>query len=84
MKVKDLEWSRKDLIENDTLWTAHTEFGRFTVLNRMTGYGYRDTETMFLPSKGALFNLAQGFDIRNFPDLNLEDAIEEIKRNEVE
>jgi hypothetical protein len=83
MRIKDLTW-RKEKRGNgeETLYTAHTDLGRITVLDRITGWGggLRDIETGYT-DKDDRFWLASGmFDIRRFPDLTLDEAIELIKK----
>ena len=82
MKVKDLEFEITEYCDvEDTLFSVNGDYGRITVLDRMTGFGYPDIETGFKNPEG-LFWLASGyFDIRNFPDLTIEEAIEKIKKN---
>ena len=83
MKIKDLEFRETKPCFDDVLYTTHTELGRITVLDRLTGYSgkIRDIETGFC-DKEDLFWLASGmFDIRNYPDLTIEEAIQKIKDN---
>jgi hypothetical protein len=83
MFVKDLEWKAQVRCDGeDTLFSAFSEIGRFTVLDRLTGFhGYiRDIETGYKDNEG-LFWLASGdFDIRKFPELSLQEAIALIKK----
>ena len=89
MKIKDLVFTEDHVGESNTLYSVNFPFGRLTVLNRLTGYGdgIRDTETGWRegPNTGMEsdnFWLASGgFDIRHFPDLELENAIAFIKQN---
>jgi hypothetical protein len=83
MRIKDLTW-REEKRGNgeETLYTAHTDLGRITVLDRITGWGggLRDIETGYT-DKDDRFWLATGmFDIRRFPDLTLDEAVELIKK----
>jgi len=89
--VKHLGWSKKNLLDDDALYTCELPQGRITVLNRMTGYGngQRDIETGFR-SNGwkdeeadkVKFWLASGmFDIREYPELTITEAIALIKRS---
>jgi hypothetical protein len=83
MLVKDLEWKEEKRCNGeDTLYVAHTDLGRITVLDRITGWGggLRDIETGYT-DKDDRFWLATGmFDIRRFPDLPLDEAVELIKK----
>ena len=57
--------------------------GQITVLDRMTGYGggLRDIETGFIDNDGEFWLASGNFDIRNNPDININEAITIIKRN---
>ena len=86
MQVKDLTW-RESVSSYDQdygtsmLYTTDIDSGRITVLDRMTGFGYRDIETGY-KDKDRLFWLASGnFDIREYPQYSIEEAIELIKVN---
>lgn len=86
MQVKDLTWKENvtsyDQDYNiDMLHIAAIDNGYISVLDRMTGFGYRDIETGYRDKDG-LFWLASGnFDIREYPDYTVEEAIELIKVN---
>lgn len=82
MKVKDLVFEESNPFEDDILFTCKTEFGRITILDRMTGFSWgRDTETGFKDNSD-LFWLASGnFDIRLYPESTIEEAIKKIKEN---
>ncbi len=79
MQVKDLTWkesvtSYDQGYNTNMLHIAAIDNGYISVLDRMTGFGYRD--------KDGLFWLAPGnFDIREYPDYTVEEAIELIKVN---
>ena len=70
------------LAQNDTdkLWKCKTDHGWISVLERSTGYSFRprDTETAFMDHDGS-FWLLQGEDIRNYPGLSMDEAVEFIK-----
>ena len=71
------QWVTSTLV--NMLTTHHG--GSITVVDRMTGFGWRDVETGFRDPDG-LFWLASGnFDITGFPDLSISEAIELIKEN---
>jgi len=86
MKVKDINWIYRDQVE-DSLFSFNTEDTkhRLTVLDRLTGYGdgnIRDIETGYKDLVTNQFWLATGnFDIRKFPELTIEEAIQKIKDN---
>ena len=84
MLVKELDWKEeKRCGGEDVIFTAHTEIGRFTVLDRLTGWGEghsRDTETGFKDKDGK-FWLASGMvDIRKFTELTIQEAVDFIKK----
>lgn len=87
MQVKDLVFNEgMSGIEDtkDTLLTCYTDAGRITVLNRLTGWGdgdIRDTETGFQDARGEFWLASGGFDIRDFPELTVEEAVAFIKSN---
>ena len=69
--------------DTDTLFSATVEgSGRITVLDRMTGYGngQRDIETGFTDEQDKFWLASCGFDIRNYPHLDIDQAIEFIKQ----
>ena len=84
MLVKELDWKKESRMDGeDIIFTVHTELGRFTVLDRLTGWGYvcrRDTETGFKDKDGKFWLASGMFDIRIFPELSLSEAIELIKK----
>ena len=87
MKLKDLVFELETVGESyeeevDYLWSCKVEdVGRITVLDRMTGFGYRDVETGYKDTEGK-FWLASGHkDVRNLnPDVSIEYCIDWIKR----
>lgn len=82
--IKDLEWKHETMCEGeDHLFSAHIEgVGRLTVLDRVTGYGYgvRDTETGFRDTDKKFWLVSGMFDIRNYPDLTIEEAVAKVKQ----
>jgi hypothetical protein len=82
MKIKDLVFKEISMSSPDNFQFAHHgKFGSITVLDRMTGFGWRDIETGFR-SPDKKFWLASGcFDIRSFPELTVSEAIAKIKEN---
>ena len=80
--VKDFVWIRPLTVDDSCLYVYHCEIGRFTVLERTTGFTngegneVRDTETGFR-DKDDKFWLASGMmDIRQHPDLTEEQAMQ--------
>ena len=84
MKVSELEF--KKTIQGggeDTLFGCNTDLGRISILDRMTGWGggIRDIETGYEDKDGKFWLASCGFDIRDFPELEIPQAIEKIKKN---
>jgi hypothetical protein len=72
------EWQPKDY--GDESFAFHTNLGSITVLNRMTGFGHRDTETGFR-DKDDNFWLASGmYDVRESYCKTVGQAIDWIKQ----
>jgi hypothetical protein len=82
MQVKDLVFTEQLYDEcADILYTCLTGKGRITVLDRETGYGFgnRDTETGFTCNSGKFWLVSGNFDIRRYPELSVDDAVDLIK-----
>ena len=77
----------KNVWENDsnTLYSVNIDgYGKITVLDRLTGWGdgtIRDIETGFKDETGKFWLASGDFDIRNHPELSIDDAISLIKDN---
>ncbi len=80
-KVGDLNFKEVPRTEGDILFVHHSELGSITVLDRMTGFGWRDIESGFRAPDGCHWIATGGFDIRNFSELSISDAIDLIKVN---
>jgi len=61
---RDLFHTPKYKFEDDKSLALHTNLGSLTVLNRMTGYGYRDTESGFRDPMGNFWLASGGYDVR--------------------
>ena len=86
MKIKELTFKETKINDEDTIYSAFIGNQRFTVLARMTGFGWRDIETGYCDNYLAPLEMpnmwiATGFDIRNYPDATLEEAAQLIKKN---
>ena len=81
MKVKDLEFTKTTQGDTDTLHSCKGEFGRITILDRETGWGFneRDIETGFKDTKNKFWLVSGMFDIRDYPELAVNEAISIIK-----
>ena len=86
MKIKELAFKETKILDEDTIYSAFVGNQRFTVLVRTTGFGWRDIETGYCdnylaPLETPNMWIATGFDIRNYPDATLEEAVQLIKKN---
>ena len=84
MTISKLEWKVKEICDGeDTLFSAYTDLGRITVLDRLTGWGggCRDIETGYKDNDGKFWLASGNFDIRAFPDKTIEEAVTIIKDN---
>lgn len=67
--------------EDDKQFALHTDVGSITVLDRMTGFGWRDIETGYRSKDGEFWLASGGFDVRDSGVETLGAAIEWVKRN---
>lgn len=84
MKIRELIFEKCAPVAGNTLYSCTVELGRITVLDRLTGYGngtIRDIETGFKDLQGGWWCRPGNFDIRTFPELELEEAIRLIKED---
>jgi len=85
-KIEAINWSVLEG-KDDILfyyWIDQTELSdRITVLDRLTGYsGYiRDIETGYRDINNKFWLASGNFDIRDYPELTIVEAIEKIKKN---
>lgn len=81
--IKDIVWIVEKMSDGeDTLNRANIpNVGRFTVLDRMTGFGYRDVETGFKDMEGKFWLASGQKDVRDYPDMSIQDAVEWVKRH---
>jgi len=70
-----------DQFGTDRQWALHTDIGSLTVLDRMNGFGFRETETGFRAPDGAWWLASGNHDVRLSGALTLGEAIEWVKRN---
>ena len=81
-KIKDIRF--KIIASSDLLYRASIKsFGIISVLNKKTIYdnGLRDVETGYADSEGGFWLASGMFDIREYPELSIPEAIELIKKN---
>ena len=84
MKIKELTFKETTVTDEDTIYVAFVGNQRFTVLDRMTGFGWREIETGYCanylaPLEPPNMWIATGLDIRNYPELTLTEAVKLIK-----
>lgn len=79
--IKDIVWISEKMCDGeDTLNRASIpNVGRFTVLDRMTGFGYRDVETGFKDMECKFWLASGDKDVRKYPDMSIEDAVNWVK-----
>ena len=82
MKVKDIEWKKEKTCNNNILYSYNFNNCRITVLNRQTEYSdfRRDIETGYMNENKDFWLASSVFDIRDYPDLNIDEAIDKIKK----
>jgi hypothetical protein len=66
---------------DETQMALHTDMGSLTVLDRMTGYGWRDIETGFRSPDGKFWLASGNFDVRNSGSSTMQEAIDRVKKN---
>ena len=66
-------------IEDDVQYALHTNLGSLTVLDRITGFGYRDTETGFRDMDGKFWLASGDYDVRKSGAGTIQDAINWVK-----
>ena len=80
VEFKEVEMSR-EYYNEDAQWAHHAEWGSITILDRMTGFGWRDVETGFRDPYGRFWLASGNFSIRAYPELTVKEAIQKIKEN---
>lgn len=74
------EWKSTIILQDETLSYCFGENEDIiTVLDRMTGFGYRDIETGYRDPEDYFWLASGNFDIREFKDVTFKEAIELIK-----
>lgn len=82
MQIKNIEWSIDTYCEGDNILYAYNFNGqRISVVDRLTGFGWRDVETGYRDENDNFWLASGGFDIRDYPELSREEAILKIKQN---
>ena len=70
-----------DKFEDDQQLALHTNIGSLTILDRMTGFGIRDTETGYRSTEGKFWLASGGCDVRDHNFKTIGDAIVWVKKN---
>lgn len=73
------DFSKERVIEGDQMFGLTTDIGRLTVLNSMTGFGWRDIESGFIDTDGKFWLASGGNDVRKSGATTLGEAIAWIK-----
>ena len=82
MQIKDIEWNNYTYCEGDNILYAYNFNGqRISVVDRLTGFGWRDVETGYRDENDNFWLASGGFDIRDCTELTIEEAILKIKQN---
>jgi len=82
--IKDLQFSIEEHSHSygkNIQFFSKTKWGTISILDRVTGYGYRDIESGYTDPDGYFWLASGKFDIRSYPDLTIHDAIQKIKDN---
>jgi len=66
--------------ERDIQNAFHSELGSLTVLDRMTGFGWRDIETGYRSPEGKFWLASGNYDVRNSKAKTVGEAIEWVKQ----
>jgi hypothetical protein len=67
--------------EPDVQFALHTNIGSLTVLNRMTGFGWRDTETGYRDMDKKFWLASGDYDVRDSGAETMGEAIEWVKKH---
>lgn len=67
--------------EEQACYAFHSELGRLTVLERVTGYGWRDVESGFRDPDGAFWLASGSCDVRRSDCKTIGEAIAWVKKS---
>ena len=67
--------------DRDIQFAFHSELGSITVLDRMTGFGWRDIETGYRDKDGKFWLASGNYDVRESGSKTIGEAINCIKSN---
>ena len=78
-QLSDLLFHTASAYEDDKQFALHTNLGSLTVLDRMTGFGYRDIETGFRDKEGKFWLATGDCDVRYSGVKTIREAIDWVK-----
>jgi hypothetical protein len=78
--MSDLEFHEVEMLD-DFQFALHTNLGTLTVLDRMTGFGYRDVESGFLDEDKFFWLACGNCDVRESGAMTIQEAIDFVKKN---
>ena len=67
--------------DNNYQWAFHSDIGSLTVLDRRTGFGWRDIESGFRDKEGKFWLASGNCDVRSSECKTVGEAIEWVKSN---
>jgi len=77
---KELEFHDVEkMIDDDRQLALHTNLGSLTVLDRMTGFGWRDIETGYRDKDGKFWLASGNYDVTKSGAVTVQDAIDWVK-----
>ena len=76
----DMFQSIPNELRDDEQWALHTDIGSLTVMDRRTGYGWRDVETGFRDIGGKFWLASSDCDVRSSGCKTIGEAIEWVKQ----
>lgn len=83
-KLSDLEFHEVfPRYEEDIEYALHTNVSSFTVLDRVTGFGWRDTETEFTNEYGGYWLATGNCDVGNSGSLTIQEAIDFVESHAI-
>lgn len=78
--LSSLEFHLSEHNDNENIQSVlHTNLGSITVLDRLTGFGWRDVETGYRDKDGKFWLASGGYDVRDAGDMTVVEAVEWVK-----
>ena len=66
-------------LDDDSQWVLHTNLGSLTVVRRLTGFGWWDTETGYRDVNGKFWLASGGYDVRDSGAKTMQEMIDWVK-----